>query len=229
MRELFDRVTRSLAISLCLMSGWSNAAAAEVEQEAATVLAMGNSISLHGPSAKLGWTHRWGMAASSQDKDYLSQLVAGLHARGRDASFKVVSIVDLERGRKSAADLIVSLPEKSPWLLVVQGGDNVPKTAAARQAFLSEYEHLLAGVRSRYGDAPALRCVGLWWGWRLLDSKLSALCQAAGGQFIPLSDVSAEPRYNGSLDHPLLPRGVQQHPGDAGMAVIAARILDSLP
>ena len=38
------------------------------------VLFVGNSITLHGPSPKIGWTNNWGMAATARDKDYVHLL-----------------------------------------------------------------------------------------------------------------------------------------------------------
>ena len=41
------------------------------------VLIYGNSIALHGPLAKIGWTNNWGMAASAPEKDFAHLVVAG--------------------------------------------------------------------------------------------------------------------------------------------------------
>ena len=38
------------------------------------VLFLGNSITRHGPKADIGWTRDWGMAATSEDKDYVHLL-----------------------------------------------------------------------------------------------------------------------------------------------------------
>ena len=53
----------------------------EVESSAIRrILFLGNSITLHGPKADIGWTGNWGMAASAEDKDYV-HLVSGALAR----------------------------------------------------------------------------------------------------------------------------------------------------
>ena len=47
----------------------------EVENAAKRVLILGNSITLHEIKTEIGWENNWGMAASSEDKDYVHSIV----------------------------------------------------------------------------------------------------------------------------------------------------------
>lgn len=53
------------------------------------IIFVGNSITKHGPSEALGWEGNWGMAASSEDKDYVHQLVSMLEYRYGKVDFKI--------------------------------------------------------------------------------------------------------------------------------------------
>jgi len=44
------------------------------------ILFLGNSITLHGPAPKIGWEGNWGMAASSQQKDFVHLLTSKIAA-----------------------------------------------------------------------------------------------------------------------------------------------------
>src|SRR5437868_4243223 len=62
------------------------------------VLFLGNSITLHGPSEKIGWNGNWGMAASAGEKDYVHLLLGRIAeaAHGQPVSM-VRNIAEFER------------------------------------------------------------------------------------------------------------------------------------
>ena len=63
------------------------------------ILFLGNSITLHGPKPDIGWTGNWGMAASSEDKDYVHLVTSALAQHtGSTPQIMVRNIADFERG-----------------------------------------------------------------------------------------------------------------------------------
>jgi hypothetical protein len=87
------------------------------------MLVLGNSITHHGPSKKLQWTGNWGMAASSEDKDYVHVLFAKLCAAQDVKPELIVS----GAGGGTIAGHLGNLPEIAAHaadLVVIQLGEN---------------------------------------------------------------------------------------------------------
>ena len=62
------------------------------------ILFLGNSITLHGANADIGWSGNWGMAASSQDKDYVHLVTSDLVRRtGSAPEILVRNIADFKQ------------------------------------------------------------------------------------------------------------------------------------
>ncbi|MEI6540199.1 MAG: hypothetical protein WCO86_11845, partial [Planctomycetota bacterium] len=80
MRDFFFKCFRQAIYTLCLMlprpmcqtevSGQQMFGSLKADR----ILVLGNSLTLHGPKAEIGWAGNWGMAASAQDKDYVHLL-----------------------------------------------------------------------------------------------------------------------------------------------------------
>ena len=92
------------------------------------VLVYGNSIALHGPLAKIGWTNNWGMAASAREKDFAHLLVADLEAkRGEKADLRIRNLASLERNFKVDLSDFAELAEDVAWApdyVVIAIGEN---------------------------------------------------------------------------------------------------------
>src|SRR5512137_8311 len=104
------------------------------------ILFLGNSITLHGPKTDIGWTGNWGMAASSEDQDYVHLVASALALHiGSKPRILVRNIADFER-TYATYDVAAQMREFfafDPDLVVLAIGENVPalESENARRQF----------------------------------------------------------------------------------------------
>ena len=190
------------------------------------ILFLGNSITLHGPAPKIGWTNDWGMAASAPEKDYVHLVTRGIEERtGRKADVRVRNLYRFERDFRNY-DLgagLADLKGFEPDYLVVSLGENAPdlSTEDDRLAFRDAFVRLLSAF-FHDGLRPKTVIRGLFWP---NDAKNAALMQVADAVAVPIVTAAiGEDRAMlayGRFAH----EGVCRHPGDAGMAELARRLL----
>lgn len=196
------------------------------------VLFLGNSITRHGPKADIDWTGDWGMAASAAEKDYVHLVTQGLAARaGTAPEVMVRNIADFERGY-AGYDASARLQDAIQFeadLVVLAIGENVPalKSPGDRAAFQAAVASLLAALTS--GRRPVVIVRGGFWSDAAKDGALKQACAAAGGIFVDLGALGKDERNYARSERPFKHAGVANHPGDQGMAAIAAAILAALP
>ena len=169
----------------------------------------------------MGWLGDWGMAASSSQSDYVGRLAQLLRDGQREATVvQRHTHVALERSPKEAsATPEVLAAAQSSDLLVMEHGDNVSPSAVAD--FGRAYGQLLAQARPRTGR---LICVSTWWQSAAVDALIKAACLRARGTFVDIGDIHRRAGMTASGATHWSDPGVQGHPGDAGMAEIAARV-----
>lgn len=208
---------RAAVLSLALCSS----AAGVLAAPGLSVVALGNSITRHGPAPAINWTGDWGMAASSAQTDYVSQLTRLLNEGHYPvATTKVFNLTPLERDPKDFKPGVELFSASSASdLLVVELGDNVRKSSMAD--FALAYPQLLAQARPAKG---VLVCLSTWWSSTAADALIEPACARAGGVYVAIGDLHGKPGTKGSPSQGLTDPGVLNHPGDLGMAEIAARI-----
>lgn len=191
-------------------------------QPVRSLLVVGDSITRHAPSAKLGWSGNWGMAAPSEDRDWVHLLHARLTARqgGTAADLRI----DAEGGGKVRDKLkrLEAITTGSADLVVVQLGenDNTPELTAS---FEADYTTLVAGLRTAYPQARIL-CFGVWTGANgdsPKDGPIRRVCAAHGAEFVSLSAANADPANRAGADGRWTVAGVNWHPGERGMVAYA--------
>lgn len=177
---------------------------------------IGNSLTMHPPRPDIGWAGNWGMAASTQAKDFAHVAAAKL----------VIPVVasNFSGLETDSATYIPHIPEvtgsiTASTVVVVQLGDNVQPQIIP--AFDPAYGKLLDAVAAR----GQLICLSSWWEYAARDAVIKKQCEAHGGHYLYIGDIY---RMAGNPDRlekqwsasPV----IDAHPHDWGMNKIAERI-----
>jgi hypothetical protein len=227
---------RTLLLPLLLLALLATTAGAEEplrigKLRCGKVLLLGNSITLHGPAEKIGWTGNWGMAASAADKDYVSLVVAHLATEaGRKPEILVRNIADFER-QHTEYDIEKELAKELDFdadLVIVAIGENVPALATkeAQAAYEAAFTKLLAALQKR--GEPQMIVRGCFWADATKDAIMKNACLAAGGTFVDISALGKDEANFARAERKIEHAGVAVHPGDKGMQAIAAALIEAI-
>lgn len=193
------------------------------------VLFIGDSITLHGPAANLGWSGNWGMAASAEDKDYVHLFIAKL-TQARNGSAPIVAI--LGGGGGKVTDKVASASSFTDFhadLAVVQLGEN-DNTNVNEEGFQRPYEGILAAIQAGNPKVRIL-CTGVW-GYPLGNPEknrmIRAACDKFGATYVDLGKITPNPAARVLLEKRFTNAAVNWHPGDVGQAGYADALWDAL-
>lgn len=207
-------LARALSLTLCLVGCTLPAA------RPFSLVVIGNSITHHGPAPDIGWAGHWGMAATSAQTDFVGQLARVLAQDQGNTVAQRFTLVELETnpGTARARPEVIAAASSSD-LLVMELGDNVNLSVVAE--FGRAYAWLAESARPSAGK---LVCLSTWWGSAPADAQIRAACEHSGGTFVLIGDIRLTPGTTAVPGGRLTDLGVLAHPGDAGMAEIAARV-----
>ena len=198
----------------------------ETHGDGVRVVFIGNSITVHPIAPNLGWHDLWGMSASALEKDYVHLVIRGIEeATGKKADCRIRGLADFERDFSSFDwGRIQDLVDFKPDYLVVALGENVAalETQEERLAFREAFKKLL-GCFAAGRSKPNTVVRGVFWPCEWKDDLMAHAASDYALAFVK-ADLASDPamRALGLFEHP----GVQNHPGDKGMAEIARRILE---
>jgi len=195
------------------------------------VLFLGNSITLHGPSAAVGWSGNWGMAASEREKDYAHVLINALAKMlGRPPAVLIDNLADFERHYETydaSSRLKKHLAFKAD-LVIVAIGENVPALASeqSRVAFKNSLARLLKMLKT--SGNPTIVVRSCFWANKIKDDILKQACPEVGGIFVDIGELGRDESNFARSERSYAHAGVAAHPGDKGMKAIADAILGAL-
>lgn len=198
------------------------------------ILILGNSITLHGVSDKLGWYHESGMAASSKGKDYAHLLfkeMEGLLPHHK-LSMRLTNFSDFEKNyARYNAKTVEQLAEYSPDLVIFQLGENVTFSAAQSDSvFQQKYVELIQRFKL---NKPIILCTLPFFSSNKTIHAIKQVAFSTQSFVVDLSSFTYLDRENqagGESNYPLDKRKwkdkglINMHPGDVGMRNIAETI-----
>jgi len=174
------------------------------------VIFIGNSITKHPPAPDIGWNGNFGMAASSEETDYVHIVSNKL-----SANFKAFNLADWERNY-SNYDLS-ELNKYVGWadIVIIKLGENVTNF---QPDFDKYFEKLLKQL-----NCDNTFVVSTWWENPQLNQSMRQITLANNFNWVQLPEHDTTYNANNFQDP-----GVATHPGDKGMKLIADSILTAI-
>ena len=195
-------------------------------------LAIGNSLTIHG-ICKYWWNHI-GMAASDADHDYFHLVTRGLEKRHGKVTAHAINFATWEitgHDRDQTFQNIDKVLDERISLVTIQLGENVKD----RGTFAEDYVSLIEHIRQKTGGKAQIIVVGDFW---TDDPVRAAAARKCGVDYVSLKATHSDPKYRSRIGavvydaegrpHAVGHKGVAKHPGDEGMAFIAAGILEKV-
>ena len=195
------------------------------------ILVLGNSVTLHPPAPNIGWTGKWGMAASAEDKDFVHLLVADVAKKaGGEPKFLAKNIADFER-KQTDYDFQAGLADARdfrPDIVIIAIGANAPnpETPEAKTRWKTAFENLLREIRS--WDKPRVFVRSEFWFSPFKEGVMKEACLKAGGVYVDMCRTDLVEANMARAERKIEHGGVAGHPGDKGMRLIADALFDAM-
>lgn len=234
---IINKTSLILALGLMLASARSEA------ESYPKWLAIGNSITQHGPKADIQWDGEpRGMAASRVETDYVHLLQKLIQQRDPASAVELKIVGRLGKLSGGTMEQMVTvIGELSAWdadLVTIQLGENDRLNEIGPEGFETRYRTLVDGLLSN-GKHPKILCTGLWAPGNPLSPNgqyqaeseigikeqiIEKICKEKGLTYICITKYAMNPNNHGDGNTP----GVKWHPNDAGMQGYAEAIFSAL-
>ena len=208
------------------------------------VLCVGNSLLHHTPCIDIFWEGDWGMAASCKENDYyhiLQRRLCGKYPEiefnfRENGSYLIEQAIrkDENKDYTEVLDKLFgeSLKAMIPDIVTLQFGDNCPHHETSDTAFANGLIQTVRYFQKYNPNVVTILCL-TWYG-EMIDSKHIGTLIASRETEMPFVNLTQffkpENQALGLFRH----NGVQNHPGDRGMWLIAeeyttaiSKIIDS--
>lgn len=201
-------------------------------------IVMGNSITC-GMDNSERHGGRFGMAATSFDKDWVYYVDSAIKEKNSNATYTRIYSSPFEHSEtsSSANEWITSNSssfDQDTDLVIIEMGDNV-NTDAKRSVFANSFPILLHTIRTLCPKARVV-CVGIWFNNSIVKAIMLNACEKYGCSFVNISDLNIASNQavvgdtvtflDGTVS--TITSEIATHPGNNGMKLIADRIIENL-
>lgn len=194
--------------------------------ETIKLMIVGNSITFHEASTKLGWSCNCGMAASNLKNDFSHILMRKLGVSIENSYIR--NFYPFEVDYAQSSDLIDSLNDlvySDKAIVVIQMGDNVPNDSGAIKTFSSSLNKLLN--KFTYKNI-SVYCTSTWWRVPEKDKIIKHTCEANGANYVYIGDIYGSVNNLDRKIRRFEHVGVESHPQNWGMRQIAIRLYNAI-
>lgn len=202
-------------------------------------VALGNSVTANELS-ELWWSN-WGMAATTEENDYVH--IVSRWLEGQSEKPVTTTVLDIKKW-EVAPDRMAALDDYDKYfnehtdLVTLQTGENIVE---GKETLPVDYPALLQRIKEKAPNAQILVLGEVLWPKEDIESAKHAACDQTGIPFIDVSDFRAayeEGTFRSSLGaevygsdgniHAIDNEVVAAHPNDEGMANIAQHFIDNI-
>ena len=190
------------------------------------IMFVGNSITWHAPKEDIGWFGNWGMAASCEENDFVHIVISEVKKKYPDAAFCIVQAA-LWEGTYDSCDLESNYSAAkgfNPDIIICGLSENISFKNYRKDVFiekLREFHVFLSG-----NSTPEIIQGSSFFNSTEKNEGIKEYTEKYGVEYVYLSDICAneENLATGLFEH----KGIQVHPGDKGMKLIAQRYINAL-
>jgi hypothetical protein len=189
------------------------------------VLIVGNSITLHDPLPALGWFGKWGMAASSADKDYVHQISSRLRTLNPAVDIRLMIAVNFEQNyRTYDFSSLQSFTDFAPDLVIMRIAENT--NLLTLNDYENRYDRLITDLIAKSGPVKVICTTSFWKSHEEASYRIRNVARNRKYELADFSEMSKDTSLMARSF--FLDADVGMHPSDKGMKAIADNIAKHL-
>ena len=188
------------------------------------ILFLGNSITRHQPKPEIGWVHDWGMAASSENNDYVHIMLKELDKKYGVVDYAICSLSKWEREywNNSILEEYKAAKEFEADIVIVRLAENVwgVRDKLEEIPLAPYWDHMIHYFANKNAK---IVMTDDFWSWDTIDEPIHEVAKKNNYILVKLGEIGAKPENKalGQFAH----EGVSIHPNDKGLKEIAYAIL----